>query len=227
MIDTILFDLDDTLLDFTANEHAAITDTLSHFGIPNTRENINRYIEINRACWKRLECKEWTRAEVLVGRFRMLFDEFGITHDPAEAQRYYNDRLSHEGAWIDGARELLMRLRPKYRLFGVTNGNKSVQDGRISITRIDEYLDEIFISEEIGADKPSTEYFNAVFGKIGGGRESCVIVGDSLTSDIQGGINAGIHTVYYNPHGYENKTGIKPEHEIGALEELFALLERI
>lgn len=227
MIDTILFDLDDTLLDFTANELTAIMDTLFRFGIPSTRANIDRYIEINRESWKRLERGEWTREEVLVGRFRILFDEFGVESAPAEAQSYYGERLSREGSWIDGAREVLLALRPKYRLFGVTNGNKAVQDRRISITRIDEYLDEIFISEEIGADKPSREYFDAVFKKIGAWRESCVIVGDSLTSDIQGGINAGIHTVYYNPKGIKGNTGITPEYEIGALEEIFALLERI
>ena len=227
MIDTILFDLDDTLLDFTANEHIAITDTLFRFGIPGTRANVDRYIEINRECWKRLERGEWTREEVLVGRFRLLFKEFGVEKDPEETQAYYEKRLSKEGSFIDGARELLEFLRPKYRLYGVTNGTKLVQDGRIFITRIDRLLDGIFISEEIGADKPSERYFNAVFDKIGGKRENTVIVGDSLTSDIRGGINAGIRTVYYNPHRLENKTGIIPDYEIASFDGLVTLLEKL
>ncbi len=227
MIDTILFDLDDTLLDFSENELVSITDTLCRFGAPATGEVVDKYLEINRASWKRLERGEWTREEVLVGRFRELYATLGIDADPAETQSYYANRLSREGSYIKGARELLLALRGKYRLFAVTNGNTDVQTGRISVTRIDEYLDGIFISELIGADKPSKKFFDAVFQKIGGERDKCVIVGDSLTSDILGGINAGIHTVYYNPRGLANKTEIAPEYEIGALEELLHLLEKI
>ncbi len=227
MIDTILFDLDDTLLDFTGNEHVALADTLIHFGIPDTWENINKYTDINRTCWQRLERKEWTRDEVLVGRFRELYAELGIDGDPIETQRYYETRLSNEGSYIDGAVELLVALRGRYRLYAVTNGTAKVQNGRIAITGVDKYLDEIFISEHIGADKPQKAYFDAVFTKIGGERKNTVIVGDSLTSDIRGGINAGIHTVYYNPKKLLNTTGIDPEYEIGALDELLCLLEKI
>ena len=227
MIDTILFDLDDTLLDFTGNEHVAISDTLLRFGISDTRENIERYIDINRACWQRLERGEWTREEVLVGRFRELYGVFGIDADPVETQRYYENRLSMEGSYIDGAVELLSALHGKYRLYAVTNGTAKVQSGRIAITGVDKYLDGIFISEHIGHDKPQTEYFDAVFNVIGGKRENAIIVGDSLTSDIRGGINAGIRTVYYNPKKLLNKMGILPDHEIGALDELVCLLEKI
>ena len=227
MIDTILFDLDDTLLDFTGNEQVALSDTLLHFGIADTRKNIERYIEINRTCWQRLERGEWTRDEVLVGRFRELYSALGIDGDPIETQRYYENRLSMEGSYIDGAVELLSALRGKYRLYAVTNGTSKVQSGRIAITGVDKLLDGIFISEHIGHDKPQAEYFDAVFGIIGGKRKNAIIIGDSLTSDIRGGINAGIRTVYYNPKNLSNKTGIIPDYEIGTLGELLCLLEKI
>ncbi|MBQ2793470.1 MAG: YjjG family noncanonical pyrimidine nucleotidase [Clostridia bacterium] len=227
MTDTILFDLDDTLLNFTENELVSILDTFSRFGVPSTREAVDKYLEINRVSWRRLERGEWTREEVLVGRFRELFSQLGVAADPAEVQKYYAKRLSLEGSYVDGAQELLLNLRGKYRLFAVTNGNTDVQEGRISVTKIDRLLDGIFISEKIGADKPSAKFFDAVFEKIGGSRDNCVIVGDSLSSDIQGGINAGIRTVYFNPKGKENETGITPDYEIYELSQITALLEEM
>ena len=227
MIDTILFDLDDTLLDFTANEEVALVDTLSRFGVVPTGDIVKQYIEINRACWQRLERGEWTREEVLVGRFRELYAMLGVNADPEATQSYYEKRLSQEGTYIEGARELLIELGKKYRLYAVSNGTEIVQDGRVAATRIDKHLDGIFISGRVGADKPSPIFFDRIFETIGGERGHTVIVGDSLTSDILGGINSGIQTVWYNPQGRENNTGIIPNYEIGSLSELPSLIEKI
>ena len=227
MIKTVLFDLDDTLLDFTANERVAILDTFSHVGIDATDEVLDKYIEINRASWQKLERGEWTRDEVLVRRFSELYLQLGVDLDPYATQSYYEKRLSREGSYIEGAETLLTELKKEYRLYAVSNGNLAVQDGRIAATGIDRYLDGIFISERVGADKPSRVFFDHVFATIGGERCETVIVGDSLTSDILGGINAGIHTVYYNREGKSNCTGILPEYEIGALSELAHLIKRI
>lgn len=227
MIDTILFDLDDTLLDFSRDERAALSDTLLHFGITPSEEIIEEYIRINVSCWKRLERGEWTRKEVLIGRFAELYALLGRTVDPSETQSYYEERLSKEGSYIPGATELLDSLSGSYRLYAVSNGNTLVQDGRIAITGIDRYFGGIFISERVGADKPKREFFDRVFAEIGGSRDRCVIVGDSLTSDVLGGINAGIHTVYYNPREKTNDTGILPEYEIRSLCELTEILEKL
>lgn len=227
MIDTILFDLDDTLLDFTANEEISLIDTLFRFGVVPTGEIVKKYTEINRACWQRLERREWTRDEVLVRRFAALYAYLGVDADPVATQNYYEKRLSKEGTYIDGAEDLLISLKGKYRLYAVSNGTEVVQEGRISCTRIDKHLDGIFISGRVGADKPSHMFFDRVFAKIGGKREHTVIVGDSLTSDILGGINAGIRTVWYNPHRKENSTEITPDYEIGSLSDLPALIEKI
>ena len=227
MIDTILFDLDDTLLDFTANEEISLIDTLFRFGVVPTGEIVKKYTEINRACWQRLERREWTRDEVLVRRFAALYAYLGVDADPVATQNYYEKRLSKEGTYIDGAEDLLISLKGKYRLYAVSNGTEVVQEGRISRTHIDRHLDGIFISGRVGADKPSHMFFDRVFAEIGGERGHTVIVGDSLTSDVLGGINAGIHTVWYNPHKKENKTCIIPDYEIGSLSDLPALIEKI
>lgn len=227
MIRTVFFDLDDTLFDFHAAEHVAIRDTLSHVGIEPSEENAALYSKINRSCWQRLERGEWERNEVLFRRFELFFEALGVTGNPHETQRYYEDRLSREVSYIDGATELLEGLKGKYRLYITSNGTALVQDRRIDASGIAEYFDGIFISERVGAHKPSPEFFDRIFSAVGGQRQETVIIGDSLTSDILGGLNAGIHTVYYNPRARENNTGIIPEYEIMALWEIPSLLEKI
>lgn len=227
MIKNVFFDLDDTLFDFHAAEHIAILDTFREVGIAPTADNAELYSRINLSCWQRMERGEWERDEVLVRRFAILFDTLGITGDAQATQRYYEDRLSREVSYVDGAIELLGELRGKYRMYITSNGTAVVQDRRIGASGIAEYFDGIFISERVGAHKPSPEFFNRIFDTVGGERQETVIIGDSLTSDILGGINAGIHTVYYNPRGKKNDTGIVPEYEIAALGEIPRLLEKI
>lgn len=227
MIKTVFFDLDDTLFDFHASEHTAILDTFRHVGIEPSEETAALYSRINLSCWERLERGEWTRDEVLVRRFDLLFDALGVAGDAMATQKYYEERLSHEVCYIDGARELLEGMRGKYRLYITSNGTAIVQDRRIASSGISEYFDGIFISERVGAHKPSAEFFDRIFDTVGGERGETVIIGDSLTSDIRGGLNAGIHTVHYNPQGRVNDTGILPEYEVRELCEIPALIERI
>lgn len=227
MIKTVFFDLDDTLFDFHAAEHTAILATFSHLDIEPSEENARLYSRINLACWQRLERGEWDRDEVLTRRFEIFFAELAVEADPIAAQSFYEERLSHEVSYVDGARELLDRLRGRYRMYITSNGTAPVQDRRIGASGIAGYFDGIFISERVGAHKPSAEFFNLIFAEIGGERSETVIIGDSLTSDIKGGINAGIHTVHYNPKRKKNNSGITPEYEIGELSEIPDLLERI
>lgn len=228
MIKTVLLDLDDTILDFHAAEYAAIRATFDEVGAPSDDATVRRYSEINRSCWQRLERGELTRCEVLVERFKLLFAELDIDADPIVTQNVYEHRLSLEHPFIEGGRELLDVLYGKYALYIASNGTPLVQDRRIADSGIAKYFDGIFISERIGANKPSREFFDAAFATIEGfSREETVIVGDSLTSDVLGGINAGIRTCYFNPHSKENNTGITPDYEIRSLSELPILLERI
>lgn len=225
---TILFDLDDTLLDFHKAEHVAIRRTLTAVGAPATDEAAARYSAINDAHWKRLEKGEITRTEVLTGRFAQLFAELGISFSPEDAWHMYEKNLS-EGHWfIEGAKALLETLAPRYTLCLVSNGTASVQDKRIESAGIAPYFEKIFISQRVGVNKPAAAFFDHCFAALPHcDRTRTVIVGDSLTSDIQGGRNAGILTCWFNPHHVPARADIPADYEIAALAELPPLLKSI
>lgn len=224
----VLLDLDDTLLDFHKAEHIAIAKTFASFGIVPEENLIRRYSEINAAQWKRLERGEIDREQVLVGRFQLLFDELGLDCSSREAKRIYENFLSQGHFFIPGAEALLEALHGEYRLFICSNGTAVVQEGRLKSAGIGPYFEEIFISEEIGYNKPSAEFFAGCFEKIPNFcRERTVIIGDSLTSDILGGINAGIRTCWFNPQGRTGRTDILPDYVISQLEQVPELLKKI
>ena len=225
MIKNIFIDLDDTILDFHKAERTALSATLEHLGIPPCEKTLKRYSEINRECWKRLETGEYTRYEVLHKRFQLLFSEMGIPQSERKAQSEYEYRLSLEHPFMEGGRELLESLFGKYRLYIASNGTAVVQDRRIKDAGLEKYFDGIFISQRLGFDKPNKEFFDRAFEKIPSFRkEETIILGDSLTSDILGGINAGIKTCYFNPRALKNDTGITPDYEISKLSDFPSLI---
>lgn len=233
MTDTVLFDLDNTILDFSKAERAALSKTLEQMGIPPTEKTCARYSEINLSRWKLLEKGEITRKEVKLSRFRLLFEELGVKAQPEQAAAAYESFLGIGHYFMDGAEELLENLYGKYRLYLVTNGTAAVQKGRIKSADLAKYFEDIFISEEVGFNKPDIRYFEYCFSQIPGfSKERTVIVGDSLTSDIQGGKNAGIRTIWFHPEGREesgtaSERTIVPDMEIRKLSELPDLLGKI
>ena len=228
MVEYILLDLDDTILDFKWAENQALTGTLTAFGIEPTEEICRRYREINLEYWRALERKEVTREELKVGRYRQLLQEFGKEADPAAMGDMYLQRLGQGHCFLPGALETLDILVKKYRLFLVTNGNPPVQYGRLKSAGITHYFEKLFISMEIGHNKPSVEFFDHCFANIPGfEKEKAIIVGDSLFSDIRGGINAGIKTCWVNPGHKTAPDHICPDYEIEKLADLPDLLERI
>lgn len=228
MIRNVLFDLDDTLFDFHKAEKIALTKTLVHFGIDPTEETLALYSTINAAHWKRLELGEISREEVKVGRYRELFKTIGIECDPVKATAYYESMLAIGHYFMPGAPELLEELYGKYRLYIVSNGTAKVQEGRIGSSGITKYMDGIFISQILGANKPDKQFFDICFAEIPDfSLSETVIIGDSLSSDIKGGINAGITTVWFNPKGIENDSDIKPDYTIKELSEVPGLLSQI
>lgn len=228
MIKNVLFDLDDTLLDFHRAEAEAIRYTLKEFGIDPTDENVALYSKINRSCWAKLETGEFTREEVLHRRFDMLFETLGVDGDSHETQKLYEYRLSLGAYYLDGAEEMLNALYGRYRLYMATNGIVNVQSRRIKDSGIGKYFEEIFVSEKIGFNKPDKRFFDAAFATIPDFKHGeTVMVGDLLTSDIKGGINAGIKTVYFNPKRLPNNTDITPDYEIAHHGELIKLLEEM
>ncbi len=228
MIRNVLFDLDDTLFDFHKAEKIALTKTLVHFGIDPTEETLALYSTINAAHWKRLELGEISREEVKVGRYRELFKTIGVECDPVKATAYYESMLAIGHYFMPGAPELLEELYGKYRLYIVSNGTAKVQEGRIGSSGIAKYMDGIFISQVLGANKPDKQFFDICFAEIPDfSLSETVIIGDSLSSDIKGGINAGITTVWFNPKGIENDNDIKPDYTIKELSEVPGLLSQI
>lgn len=229
MIKYVLMDIDDTLLDFGKAEAAAIKKTFERIGVSATPEVISRYSAINDEHWKMLERGELTREQVLVRRFDALFAELGIKNVPSElAQASYEYLLGIGHYFVDGAPELLEALKGKYELYIVSNGTASVQDSRLESAGIVPYFKDIFISERLGADKPSREFFELAFSRIAGfERDKAVIVGDRLSSDILGGINAGVKTCWFNPKRLPCGDAIRPDCEIHALSELPELLEKL
>lgn len=228
MIRNVLFDLDDTLFDFHKAEKIALTKTLVHFGIDPTEETLALYSTINAAHWKRLELGEISREEVKVGRYRELFKTIGVECDPVKATAYYESMLAIGHYFMPGAPELLEELYRKYRLYIVSNGTAKVQEGRIGSSGIAKYMDGIFISQILGANKPDKQFFDICFAEIPDfSLSETVIIGDSLSSDIKGGINAGIITVWFNPKGIENDNDIKPDYTIKELSEVPGLLSQI
>ena len=226
--DIFLLDVDDTILDFHKAEHLALGKTFRQFGLEPTEAVMARYSQINKAHWERLERKELTREEVLVGRFAVLFAEVGIEADAEKCARAYEDNLSVGHYFLPGAQEALEALSRKYKLYLASNGTAKVQAGRLASANISHYFQEIFVSQEIGANKPDLVYFQRCFAKIPGfDPEKAMMVGDSLTSDILGGQQAGMATCWVNPQGKSGRQDIRPDYEIQALHQLEALLESI
>lgn len=228
MIKTIFLDLDETILDFHKCEHDAICDTMRHAGVTPTDKLIAHYSAVNLAQWKLLEKKIITRSEVRVRRFEIFFSEIGVSVDVGEIADYFERSLSATCHFIEGAESLLPVLHEKYRVYITTNGYTKTQSARTKTAGIDKYVDGVFISQEIGADKPSKEFFDKCIARISDfSRENAVVIGDSLTSDILGGINSGIRTVWFNARGAEPSETIIPDYTITSLGKLLPLLEKI
>ena len=228
MFEYLFLDLDDTILDFHKAERLAIAKTIREFGLEPTEEVLHRYHLINKWHWEQLEQGKLTRAEVLENRFGVLFEEFGVTADKTACARAYEQNLSIGHYFLPGAEEAVERLSKKYRLFITSNGTASVQKGRMTSANLYRFFETVFVSQEIGHNKPAKAYFDAVFAAIPGfDPKKAIIVGDSLTSDIRGGINAGIATCWVNPTHAAHPAAITPDYQIEYLHQLEALLESL
>ena len=228
MIKVILWDIDATLLDFLAAEKAAIRFCFEKFGLGEcTDEMLKRYSVINRRYWEMLEKGEMSKAEILVNRFKEFFASEGIATDCEKAfNDTYQVALGDTICFRDNGYELVKKFKGQYKQYVVTNGTFIAQERKLKKSGIGELVEESFISDLIGYEKPAMEFFDHVFENIGHyEKDEVIIVGDSLTSDMQGGNNAGILCCWYNPNHLENTKNIKIDHEIDNLWQLEEILK--
>ncbi|HEY4430914.1 MAG TPA: YjjG family noncanonical pyrimidine nucleotidase [Paenibacillus sp.] len=225
--DVILFDADDTLFDYGMAESHALSNAFLHFGMPTgAADYAASYQEINHALWRDLEQGKISSASLRVERFNRLFAANALELDPEAFSEAYLRFLGEGTFLMQGAIELCEELAD-CRLAIITNGIKDVQTSRIQGSPLSETFEQIIISEEAGCQKPETGIFDYAFAKLGiSDKEKVLIVGDSLTSDIQGGINYGIDTCWFNPLGKENVSGAEPKYEIRSLSELLDIVGR-
>ena len=228
MLTHIFFDLDNTLLDFDRGEAHALSRAFRQFGIDPTPAVLARYHDINLRQWELLEEGKLTKDQVLTRRFDLLFAELGVSCDSQAVCDLYESFLAEEHDFIPGALELLEALSPRYSLHLATNGASAVQRRRLADAGILTYFQTIFISEEVGFHKPSPAFFLACFAAIPGfDHTSALMVGDSLTSDIRGGRNAGLRTCWFDHLGRPYRPDILPDYTVAALDQLPALLDTL
>ena len=217
----ILFlDLDNTLLDFNKSESSAIRQVLSDFSLPCDDIAVETYSKINDSYWKRFEKGEIQKDDIFEGRFKTFLEHYNLKADTSAISKAYFLALAETYFVIDGAIDILEYLKGKgYYLCATTNGVASTQYNRIKNSRLEPYFDKVFVSETVGFQKPQKEYFQFVLDNIPfSDKTTALIIGDSQSSDILGGINSGIDTCWYNPKSekpiYPSKFEIKSLCEI-------------
>lgn len=222
----LLFDADNTVLDFDKSEEQALQRAFELCGVKYDTDVLTVYRRNNIAQWQRYERGEISRDEVLLNRFLLTLDELAIKNCNVNKLADEYEKYLHFGFYqIEHAREVLEELQKSCDLYVVSNGVLSIQNSRMKGSGLEKYFLRRFISEEIGVPKPNVEFFNRSFAQIPNlKKSSTLIIGDSLTSDVQGGINAGIDTCWYNPNGAKNNTQIVPSYEISDLRQLLEIV---
>ena len=225
----LLFDLDHTLLDFDAAEDIALTQLLEEEGVEDIQTYKDYYVPMNKALWKDLEQKKITKDALINTRFEKLFAHFVIEKDGSYLAERYQFFLSKQGQTYLGVEDLLKTLiHQGYELYAATNGITFIQTGRLEQSGIAPFFKEIFISEQLHTQKPDAEFYEKIGARIPNfDKNQTLMIGDSLSADIQGGNNAGIDTIWYNPHHLENKSLAQPTYEVDSYQALLELLDKL
>ena len=212
--DYLLFDADNTLFDFDRAEERALRATLEFFGYPLDSDTRELYRTINRVLWRRLDLGEISRETLVVERFALFDRAMGGGRDAAALNRFYLDRLSEGAELLPGAEALCRSLAPRATLALVTNGVARAQRGRLARSALAGLFPYVFISEEVGWQKPQREFFSHVCSAMAiRDRRRAVVIGDNLISDVQGGLQSGLDAVWFNPNGLPNPTQVRPTWE--------------
>ncbi len=219
----LIYDLDNTLIDFNKAETLSLIKVLKKYKIASTEENIKKYKEFNKSAWQGLERGLYNKERCVVLRFENFLNYLRIDLNPDRMNQDYLDELSEHAPLIDGAIEVLEYSKDKYKMIMMTNGVKRVQESKLKKSNLAKYFDHILISGDIGYNKPDIriyEYMENLIGKFD--KSEILMIGDSLSSDIKGGVNYGIKTCFYNPKSIKHEIDV--DYEIRDLKELLEIL---
>lgn len=222
---TVLMDVDGTLLDFDEAERRGVRMVMQAQGVEPTKALVQRYHEINKRYWKAFERGEIPKEAIIDNRFVDFFRTLGKEIDAAEVERLYREQLDSCAILIEGASDICAYLHERYQLYVVTNGISHTQYRRLKDSGLSPFFSDIFVSEDTGSQKPKAEFFDYCFARIPEQDPTrMIIIGDSLTSDIQGGQNAGIATCWVNFGGHPRMAGVNPDYEVNRLADIEKIL---
>ena len=223
-IKAVLIDIDDTLLDFNACATVALKKCFIELGLPYEDDYFKVFLQINNALWAKIGTGEITQKEHRAMRFKLIFDKLNINYDVEKCESTFRDKLYQTAVPVDGAFQLLEYLYEKYDLYAASNAY-SRQHERMRISGLDKYFKKVFLSEDLGATKPTKEYFDKCFSYMGGVlNNQAIMIGDSLTADIEGGKNYGLKTIWFNPKDKPENPNIKPDYIVKSLSEIKNIL---
>lgn len=228
-INTLLLDADGTLFDFESAEKAAFEKMCVRENLPFTPQLHQSYKVINIACWEQLERGELDKDTLMWRRFELYAEANGLKLDALRCSDIYMDELMLRPDMLPGAEEVLALLQAQgFRLYLITNGVQATQESRYALSPLPKYISEMFVSEAIGYPKPDVRYFDYVFTHIPDfDPKRTLLVGDSLTSDIQGGINTGLATCWLNPAHKAAPENRRPDYQISDITELPELIRML
>ncbi|MBQ2668952.1 MAG: YjjG family noncanonical pyrimidine nucleotidase [Clostridia bacterium] len=230
MYKVLLFDIDGTLLDFDHDMEIAFRHMYTVSGLENakplTRELMEIYEVGNLRWWRRFEQGLCEKTELYNRRFEDFFEAAGLPYvDPNLLNSIYFDALGQSGTFYPGAEAMLAALAEKYPIYIITNGNAPSQKTRMALSGLNRYIQGYFISEAIGAAKPDKRYFDYVLAHIPGARaQDCIVIGDSLTSDMRGAVNAGMDSIWFNPKHLENTIAVPVTYEAADFDDILHIL---
>lgn len=226
---TIFWDVDNTLLDFNYSCRGALRQGFQSMGLEITEEMMNRYFQINDSYWKRFEKGEITKEEVLHNRFADFFAEYNLLDLPQVSvdtfRKEFQKNLGNIYSYLDDSLTICKSLQTKFKQYIVTNGVSATQRSKLGLSGFTDVMNDLFISEEIGAPKPQKDFFEFCLSKIDEkDRSKILLVGDSLSSDIKGANVAGIKACWYNPKEKELSDGYTVDYEIVDLHQVYEIL---
>ncbi|WP_099204308.1 YjjG family noncanonical pyrimidine nucleotidase [Scatolibacter rhodanostii] len=220
----ILFDLDETLLDFNHDIHEAFFAMCHNLNLAINEELFSSYYAINNGWWKKFEKGLCTKPELYLGRFEEWVAKHNLTVNPAILSEAIFSELAKQAKLFPGAFELVEKLSKTHTIYFATNGNVTSQRKRLAISGLDRFSTRIFVSEEMDAAKPDKRFFEFAFSYINADKQNCILIGDSLSSDMAGAANYGIDSIWYNPNKLENLLSFSPTFEAATYEEILAIL---